>query len=714
MVPSLLIYACLAFPFADPAPAGRTLDAGIAALDDVVFGGDESGNLFAVGGSWKMRFSAAGARYVPVLGSRAPRSLPLDFRLRGAAPAPFVRDGDRVTFDRGSVVEIYALAPRQVEQSFLLRARPAGDRLVLDVVTELAFGGRDAEGLRFEAPALATVRYGNVTAIDRAGRRATFAPEFAQGAIVLALPDAFAARAEYPVVVDPVLTTILVDGGADVAEDPDVAYADTVNVFQVSYEKVISASDSDILTARYNTSGTFLDLLALDVSDEDSEDPAVAFTSPHFVTAWTDGDAGPGGRRVRARARVAGSTGLGSAFTVSPALQSGESDVDVGGGEHGTTLVVWHGREFADANGFDIKGRLVNAAGTVGGGFNVKTGEHYSPRVSSEQDAQGRWCVVHEHLGSAFQTPIAIDAFASLVDEQGDVGSAQLISPGNDAGQDKDPCVVFDGSRFVIAFVRDTGTADFDLFLRTLTPNSGVNPGTLGTLLNFSNAVMGAGETGTDQEPELMFDGVRLVLAHATNSDRFATTFQFNGSLVVHDAMQPLANDSFGFDRIRGASAGLDAPGKHFVVWDRFVTSSDVDAQGVLFTSLATGGVEILQTGCGGTGFEPIVITSSIPALGNTCHVTLFGFHAALIAFGPPNVTPACPGSPCQFGVFGTTYVATTDPTFSFTVGTSAALLGDRLAFQGLDFLPDAAAPQFCVSAGQRFTTSDTIVFTIQ
>ena len=36
------------------------------------------------------------------------------------------------------------------------------------------------------------------------------------------------------------------------------------------------------------------------------------------------------------------------------------------------------------------------------------------------------------------------------------------------------------------------------------------------------------------------------------------------------------------------------------------------------------------------------------------------------------------------------------------------------LAFQGLDFIPDPAAPQVCISAGQRFTTSDTIVFTVQ
>ena len=101
----------------------------------------EDGTQLARGATYKAQFDARGATYVPFLGSRAPRSFPVAFRLEsasiGGAALAFdpravpQRRGETIEFDRGSLVEIYELAPRSIEQKIVLHDRPGGGRLVL-------------------------------------------------------------------------------------------------------------------------------------------------------------------------------------------------------------------------------------------------------------------------------------------------------------------------------------------------------------------------------------------------------------------------------------------------------------------------------------------------------------------------------------------------------------------------------------------------------
>jgi len=105
--------------------------------------------IWAAGRDYKVSFHD-GATFVPFLGSDAPRNHPVTFapvrvRAGGAwlsldddvAPA---RMGDRVSYDRGAVVELYALEPGGMEQLFVFDAPTPDGALVLaiDVDSELA------------------------------------------------------------------------------------------------------------------------------------------------------------------------------------------------------------------------------------------------------------------------------------------------------------------------------------------------------------------------------------------------------------------------------------------------------------------------------------------------------------------------------------------------------------------------------------------------
>src|SRR5690606_2462437 len=188
-----------------------------------------------------------------------------------------------VVFDRGTLLERYDLALAEVEQSFVIPHRPGpGDLLLrLGGGTDLEYRGRD-QGLRFEHPGVGDVRYGDVVVIDRRGRRWSFESEFVDGAVELRVPGAVLAAARYPLVIDPVILAVPVDGDGEDDEDPDVAFSTTSNTYLVVYEEVVASNDRDVIARRFDDDGTFLEEVAVDISSADTIDPAVAATSGQF------------------------------------------------------------------------------------------------------------------------------------------------------------------------------------------------------------------------------------------------------------------------------------------------------------------------------------------------------------------------------------------------------------------------------------------------
>src|SRR5207237_7221042 len=104
--------------------------------------------IWARGRDWKASFDAAGMAFIPFLGSQAPRDFPVKLTLHGArigtsdlalVASAAIRDGDRITIERGALREVFDLSPGSVEQSFVLDTLPSsgGLRLAIGLETEL-------------------------------------------------------------------------------------------------------------------------------------------------------------------------------------------------------------------------------------------------------------------------------------------------------------------------------------------------------------------------------------------------------------------------------------------------------------------------------------------------------------------------------------------------------------------------------------------------
>lgn len=377
--------AGLAQDAATPLDLGAITAAAVAAgLDTVLYDAPAPGVVLARGATWKASFTPEGAEYVPFLGEDAPRNFPVRFRLEGAtlggaplalAPRPSVRrTGDRVVIDHGAVLEVYDLAPDSIEQSFVLPRRSArGEvRVRLAVESEL-LGGADGRGLRFDG-AHGGVRYGEAFALDAAGRRADVASTLAGGTIELTVPDAFPVEGTGELVIDPVITTLAPTSSTVGARNADVAFEKDVaggGIYVVVYETGFSATDRDLHAVEVRAAdGAVLNLGAIDISSDDTAEPAVAGNdgANSFLVAYERRAAGSSQRDVWARVRLANSTAISPPQRVSEGdsgVSSGKPDV---GGDNkpfpGYWGVVWERNQGGVRT---VRGRAVATTGSPTG-----------------------------------------------------------------------------------------------------------------------------------------------------------------------------------------------------------------------------------------------------------------------------------------------------------------------------------------------------------
>lgn len=690
-----------------PAPELTPFDLPSTAQRPVLHDAAADGTHTALGHSWKMVFARDGASFVPLLGANAPRLWPLQFRSpNGDDVVSPERRGDRVTYRRAAYDEVYDLATGHVEQSFWFAAPPRPTELRLPVATQLHCAGRSEAGLRFTVDGFGGMTYSDAVAIDARGRRLALPVQWDGDAIVVPLPAAWFRDAAYPVCVDPILQAFNLTGTANQpTSDPTVAYADSVNVFQVSYLIKLANDEHDVVATRFNSNGTLLETIAIDLSNANSRAPAVAFASPHFITAWNEATS------IQARARVAGSTALASKFRVS-GINFFESRLSIGGGGAGGRCLVAYGD--LDLLGRErLATRLVSAAGTEGpvetpyvAGF-FAPGQSVVPAVSPKPDASGRWLVAFGNRQ---------DIRGAVIASNGDpvtnvFGIATLTT-----ADELEPAVTTMNNQFFVAWEHRANNT-IHIHGRTVTGS----PVVLGLSHNLSALEPGGG-FGARTAPALGFDGARLIMAYASSTALRAATFFVTTAVSFQEGNVLLDATSNTFIASKSiASAGLDVPGRHMITWTRSTTGSNQvrSAHGVTWTSLANGGVTRLGTGCGGTSGEPFIFSNSVPALGTTCSVLVTPVTALLVAVGTPGVFGACAGTPCQFGVGNATFfTAPASGVVTLPIGTNPSLLGTQLAVQSMDFGPAAtaagAANSCANGVGLRFTLSDTIVFTVQ
>lgn len=348
--------------------------------DRVYWASDAEGALWARGAAYKASFDAAGASYIPFLGSDAPQNYPLHLRLESvragsgelgfdAAALP-QRAGDAVEYSRGLLRERYELVPGGMEQLFVLDPRGIeGDlvvRLALD--TELA-PGSDAQGLVFSNER-GGVRYSSAVTVDERGTRRAAPTSWKDGAIEIRVPASTLAEAHGALTIDPVFGNYVITGSATNEHAPDVAWDETSQRQVVVYESDFSATDHDVGYILLNVDGTATGFAGwLDFTSTNVAHPRVANNglADNFICVTQRGSATGGTRDIYG-------TALTNAGVVTATFPIENDSLDltnpVIGGDNSSTsptfyLVAWEANYAA--NDHDIHARLLASDGTLQG-----------------------------------------------------------------------------------------------------------------------------------------------------------------------------------------------------------------------------------------------------------------------------------------------------------------------------------------------------------
>lgn len=567
---------------------------------------DEDGSVWARGPSWKAHFERGAVEFRALSTRREPPAR-AQFRLVSASvgsreldldrEAPPILEGERVTYDRGGWLETYDLMSEGIEQSFVFLSLPEGGDLSIHIALETALCARaEASGLVLDRDERLGLRYGALHVVDAAGRRLSRASVLEGSEIVLRVPRAFLATASFPLVVDPLITTLAIDGGADVCTEPDVAFDATTSRWLVVYERA-AGNEGDIISRRYDLNGVLLEELAVDISGDDTIEPAVANnnTANQFLIVWQKGTSALSlFQKIRARTRNAGSTVQGSIFNVTT-VSANEERPEVGGSPNSGDdkyFVVWKtsvGFPIPDLG--DVRGRSVSTAGVLGSIVDIDTriGVQQTPAITKSCGPAGIWGIAYHFLPAiGAESPVLL----AFVSKSGSLLATELEADtsGNHRVAEAPPSIAGDGRVFGVTWTEldasDRGSVigSFVAFQNgLLSPLAGtinlsaVEPGVVGALSRKSGAI----ET----------DGLRFSYAYReqrpnnSDFDIFAATVDPITAAFAEGHVS-LGASIFQDDEIALASTfGSNSPisSRCLAVWSRQPAAENFDVVGALY-----------------------------------------------------------------------------------------------------------------------------------
>lgn len=717
--------------------AQRIADEGSTVVDQVLFDAPADGRIWALAAAYKASFGREGFTYIPFLGSDAPKNYPVHFVLRSlrvggrdiafASDVRAARADTRISFDRGSVREIYDLTTRHVEQTFVVDVGLPGDiDIELDVVSELP---EDAEraGLQF-GNALGHVDYGTAYLVDGAVKTA-IASAFSGRTIRLHV-DA-AQRGAGAAVIDPIISTSATSWSLDrAAANPDIAYDATTDRYMVVQEHLFSATDSDIVTELRNGTGAFVpgSQGVIDATPAHNQFPRIANLNAAdrflVVTQRFNPNTPPGqqysiwGRTANAATPFA----IGLEFQVSDLLSPGDKFTpDVGGDPNPNGPTYWTVvfSRTASPTDSDIHARQVDASGTPRANTilvdNTRETITVSPQISLS-NANGsataaRWLIVYSFRFSATDW----DVYGASIDQDGVI---TRDSGPIDSGFSNDlfpyvssPSLDWTNSNpvFMVSYERQSpfhmiGTVVSAQLVRIVVPTD-------------LTARFGFGGFWCRVES----DGCRFVVTHGQGAAgghaiHVATLAVHNvspDSFVLHEASQPLERPVPPFTVISAASPMLASKRSgggiatdycvaflnRDVAPDRLnVSTYQGRTPGAAFTTR--------PTGCGGL----TISVSGRPFLGETVRFPLANFGGDLFGemLGLPGPTlPLCSAT-CGFGLdlAGPVVNFPNNRLLTLQLPCDLSVVGARLAVQGYSFGSGTCLGLF------RFT--DTVDFTIR
>lgn len=242
--------------------------------------------------------------------------------LAGDAAPLLQEDGAR--YERGAITEFWEFSATGARQNFLLPERLAQGDLVLRIPLpgdlRAADAVQDGEGLSFRAAADLGVDYGAWLAFDQRGVELRGRPTLAGDAIEIHRPADYLAAAEYPLVIDPLVSSSTLFQSTHSLGVPDVASDDSLGVLLIAYSDTFAAGDPDIVARRYTEGGLFLSESPIDITDADTTEPAVGNHEAldQFLVAWEEFSETPYTvtSRIRGWTIKAGNAALSSSFLI--------------------------------------------------------------------------------------------------------------------------------------------------------------------------------------------------------------------------------------------------------------------------------------------------------------------------------------------------------------------------------------------------------------
>lgn len=492
----------------------------------------EGDTLWARGAAYKAAAAADGVTFVPALGRRSARTRSLSLRLgsigRGAGettvlPADPFAAANAIVYERGACRERYDVRAEGLEQSFVFAHLPPGDGdlvVRMQARTDLPLGETRPQRLRFVDPEVGGVELRDVIGIDADGRRAEGSMRCIRSSahaetyeLALVLPASFVATATLPLVLDPMLGTVLVPGAGPDDSYPDVAYEPTTDRWFVVWDRSFSLLNIDLVGQRLDGNGALVGslvtlrtgLIGL------SRNRVVAVDARDtFVAAWWETGTPPTQTDI-VLAGVHAATGAVSPALVLavPATSEAQPDLGVASPQDDAAVVVWESTPAPTVRGTRV---TVSAAGTLSAGPIVDIsppGAGRSPSISHGV-AEGRLLVGYVTAaltginGAVLGPNLQVLATAQLLPTTTSLRRFALDG---------------DGGRWVLAYEVGNNLTTGDLFTRWLAWNAATSQLAAGPLTPFATS-----STFAEKFPAVGWLGNAAAIGHVS-ADYMSATY---------------------------------------------------------------------------------------------------------------------------------------------------------------------------------------------
>ena len=319
-----------ALPRADRPPRPNMPISSLPRLPEPMF---EEGAWWVRTDRYKAHFDSAGAHFAPYLGSDAPKTFYTSLALADQPLKELRVEGTRVCFDRGWIDEVYELGRESIEQLFILESAPEAGDLVLRVAVESELEpAQSGSGIVFRHER-GEVSYSQAAVVGRNGALTPIETEWTGAGIEIRVSAALLERAEWPLVIDPVIG-FPIDQTANDSLYPDVAHDATTGNSLFVYTDVFSATDFDVRSALVSAAGAVITSSYVETLAEVWYLPHVANLNAYdqFLVVATTGDlASSVNRRIKGKLTGAAAISYGATLDISGTETDNNLYATVGG-----------------------------------------------------------------------------------------------------------------------------------------------------------------------------------------------------------------------------------------------------------------------------------------------------------------------------------------------------------------------------------------------